>query len=231
MKRPNLISLITVAVATLIANGANAQEKLADNAKQYSIGPAIEFGGAGTAFGIKGKIGVGQQFSIRPMVLFGYKPSVSASDLLNGSINVDGSAAQNGLPTTVKINTLGNLGIDTQTLADVGSGIGYGIAFTYDFKSPDGKIQGYVGPRILFGSASRSTTAAGLTAITSTSETNIGLTAGTDFTISDNFTAGVDATYNFSRSGTFSATFPGGSINAPISGGNFKFGVNFAYNF
>jgi hypothetical protein len=41
MKRTNLISLITVTIAAAIANGVNAQEKPADNAKQYSIGPAI----------------------------------------------------------------------------------------------------------------------------------------------------------------------------------------------
>jgi opacity protein-like surface antigen len=61
---------------------------------------------------------------------------------------------------------------------------------------------------------------------------NLGLTAGTDFILSDNFTAGINSTYNLSRSGSSNINAPGvGVINVPISGGNFKFGVNFAYNF
>jgi hypothetical protein len=117
MKRPNLIALMTVAVAMFVANSTNAQERLADNAKQYSIGPAIEFGGAGTSFGIKGKIGVSPQFSIRPTVLFGYQPSVSASDISNGSITAnDGSLGANGLPATIPINTLGNFSLDSKAL-------------------------------------------------------------------------------------------------------------------
>ncbi len=227
MKRLNLISLITVTVAIFMANHANAQGQSVDNPKQYSIGPAIEFGDAGTAFGIKGKIGVSPQFSIRPTVLFGYQPTVSQGNVLNGSITgIDG--------TVIQLSTLGSsLGsINSQAVANVGTGTAYGIALTYDFKSPDGKFQGYVGPSILFGSASRSDTLGGIPATVSTSETNIGLTAGTDFIISDNFTAGFNTTYNLSRSGSFNVNAPGvGVINAPISGGNFKFGVNFGYSF
>jgi hypothetical protein len=227
MKRLNLISLITVAIAVLMASGTNAQGQSVDNPKQYSISPAIEFGEVGTAFGIKGKIGVSPQFSIRPTVLFGYQPSVSSSNILNGSITgIDGS--------TIQLSTLGNNFnfTNNQTFADVGTGTAYGIALTYDFKSPDGKFQGYVGPSILFGSASRSSTLSGVPVTASTSETNIGLTGGTDFIISDNFTAGINSTYNISRSGSFNLNAPGvGVINAPISGGNFKFGINFGYNF
>lgn len=226
MKRLNLISLIAITVAMFMANSANAQGQQVDNTKQYSIGPAIEFGEVGTAFGIKGKIGVSPQFSIRPTVLFGYQPSVSGSNILNGSITgIDGSVVQ--------LSTLGTSlnFIDTQAFANVGSGTAYGIALTYDFKSPNGKIQGYVGPSILFGSASRSDTVNGLPRTASASETNIGLTAGTDFIISDNFTAGINTTYNLSRSGSFNVNVPGVAINAPISGGNFTAGFNFGYNF
>jgi hypothetical protein len=246
MKLKNLISLITVTISMAITTGVNAQERLADNAQQYSIGPAIEFGGGGTSFGIKGKIGVGQQFSIRPMILFGYKPSVSGSDILKGTVTNNQGANQlinptGAIPTSDQQAALNSFASDS-----LGSGIGYGIALTYDFQSADGKIQGYIGPRILFGSASNSANITGsaasalgfpngVSATTSTSETNIGLTAGTDFTISDNFTTGVNATYDFSRSGNykFSANSPGSSasLNAPLSGGNFKFGVNFGYNF
>jgi hypothetical protein len=243
MKSIKILALAGM-IALAITNGANAQEA-PTTSKQYSIGPAIEFGGGGTSFGIKGKIGVGEQFSIRPMILFGYKPSVSGSDILKGT-------GTNNQGTNQPLNPTGAIPTSDQQAAlnilandSVGSGIGYGLALTYDFKSADGKIQGYIGPRILFGSASNSANATQLSAIgfpngtsltTSTSETNIGLTAGTDFAISENFTAGVNATYDFSRSGNYnlSTNVPSvgaASINAPLSGGNFKFGVNFGYSF
>ncbi len=74
MNRKSLISLTTAVLSIVMASGANAQEA---RVKPNSIGPAIEFSGGGTSFGIKGKIGVGSQFSVRPTVLFGYTPSVS----------------------------------------------------------------------------------------------------------------------------------------------------------
>jgi Opacity family porin protein len=88
MNRTHLISLTAVAMAMtgVVASGANAQEK------QYSIGPAIEFSGGGTSFGIKGKIGVGPSISIRPSILFGYTPSVDGATfskaIVNGSTNI-----------------------------------------------------------------------------------------------------------------------------------------------
>ncbi len=232
MKRPNLISLITTAIATLLASGVNAQERLVDNANQNSIGPAIEFGGGGTSFGIKGKIGVSPQFSIRPMILFGYKPIVNRSDvnqlILDAAQNsgVDAATAQSQINTSV-----GQSVIDTLS-GSVGSGTAYGLAATYDFTSPDRKLSGYIGPRILFGSASGSGNASnGAPFTTSTSETNIGLLAGADYAISDNFILGLNGTYNFSRSGTFSVTDTNGSSSTALSGGNFKFGVNVGYSF
>ncbi len=242
MKLIKFLALVgTIALA--MTNGANAQEALTTS-KQYSIGPAIEFGGGGTSFGIKGKIGVSPQFSIRPTVLFGYKPSVSGSDLLKGTTtNNQGTSPNN--PTGATPTSDQQAALNSFVNDSLGSGIGYGLALTYDFRSSDGKIQGYIGPSILFGSASNSANATGLSTTgfpngtsiaTSTSETNIGLTAGTDFAISENFTAGVNATYNFSRSGNYNlnANIPGvgdASLNAPLSGGNFKFGVNFGYSF
>jgi Opacity family porin protein len=244
MKSIKILALICSAIALAMTNGANAQEPPSANVKQNSIGPAIEFGGGGTSYGIKGKIGVGQQFSIRPMILFGYKPSVSGSDILKGTVtNKQGTNPIN--PTGATPTSDQQAALNSFVSDSLGSGIGYGLALTYDFKSSDGKIQGYIGPSILFGSASNSGNATGLSAVgvpnglsatTSTSETNIGLTAGTDFAISENFTAGVNATYNFSRSGNynFSANIPGAgdaSLNAPLSGSSFKFGVNFGYSF
>jgi opacity protein-like surface antigen len=192
--------------------------------KKYSIGPAIEFGGGGTSFGIKGKASVSDQISVRPMILFGYKPSVSRSDINQLALN--GGTTQANIDTTTGQQNI------TDVINNIGSGIGYGLAVTYDFKSPDSKIVGYVGPRILFGSASGSNTStSGGQFTTSTNETNIGLTAGADYAIAPDITAGVTATYNFSRSGTTSLTTSGVTNSTNFSGGTFNVGINASYNF
>jgi Outer membrane protein beta-barrel domain len=180
--------------------------------KKYSIGPALEFGGGGTSFGIKANVSISENFSVRPLILFGYKP-LSNSD-------VSKFARDRGLVRT-------NAEID-QAVSEVGTGTAYGLALTYDFKSPDSKILGYVGPRILVGTASGS--GAGFT--TSTSEANIGLTAGANYAISPDFTAGLDATYNFSRSAELSSTSSGVTVKNTLSPDpSFKFGLNILYNF
>ncbi len=157
--------------------------------------------------------------------MFGYKPSVSRSDINQGALNL-------GLTQAFLNTTAGQQGI-TDINNNLGTGIGYGLAVTYDFKSPDSKIVGYVGPRILFASTSGSGTftgsAQGFT--TSTNETNIGLTAGADYAIAPDITAGINATYNFSRSGTASVTTNGVTGSTGLSGGTFNVGINAAYSF
>jgi hypothetical protein len=86
-----------VAIAALTASSANAQENSSTGSKLYSVGPTIEFSGGGTSFGIKGRISnPGTPISVRPMVLFGYTPTVSGATfnqaILNGG-NLDGFAA------------------------------------------------------------------------------------------------------------------------------------------
>lgn len=217
MKSLKLIAL--AAIATLATtSSAFAQEK------NNSIGPVIEFGGASTSFGIQGKARISDQISVRPLILFGYKPSVSRSNINQLGLNSGATQAQ--------IDTTAGQQLITDTLNATGTGTGYGLAVTYDFKSPDSKIVGYVGPRILFGSASGSGTSAfGGAFTTSTNETNIGLTAGADYAISPDFTAGLSATYNLSRSGTTSVTSNNITNSAPISGGTFNISVNAGYNF
>lgn len=64
------------AMAAVTASGANAQDNPSANLKPYSVGPAIEFSGGGTSFGIKGRISnPGVPVSVRPIILFGYTPS------------------------------------------------------------------------------------------------------------------------------------------------------------
>ncbi|WP_295613990.1 hypothetical protein [Chamaesiphon sp. GL140_3_metabinner_50] len=110
-----------------------------------------------------------------------------------------------------------------------GSGVAYGAAITYDFESADKKLMGYFGPRILFASGSSKVG----NFDTSTTETSIGALIGADYAISGDFTAGLNATYNFSKSGTLSVSGPGGfSGSAPVSGNSsFDIGVSFGYRF
>ncbi len=109
-----------------------------------------------------------------------------------------------------------------------GSGTAFGLAATYDFQSADNKLSGYVGPRVMFANGSSKIG----NFDTSTSETSIGLLVGADYAVTSDLTAGLSATYNFSKSGNLSVTGPGGfSGSAPVSGSSLDFGVNFAYRF
>lgn len=110
-----------------------------------------------------------------------------------------------------------------------GSGTAYGAAITYDFESADRKLVGYVGPRVLFATGSSKVG----NFDTSTNELSIGALIGADYAISGDLTAGLNATYNFSKSGTLSVSGPGGfSGSAPISGNSsFDIGVSLGYRF
>lgn len=61
-----LVSLTAMAAVT--ASSVNAQENPSTVSKLYSVGPAIEFSGGGTSFGIKGRISnPGTPVSVRPI--------------------------------------------------------------------------------------------------------------------------------------------------------------------
>ena len=109
-----------------------------------------------------------------------------------------------------------------------GSGTAFGLAVTYDFESADKKLSGYVGPRVMFANGSSKIG----NFDTSTSETSIGLLVGADYAISTDLTAGLSATYNFSKSGNLDVSGPGGfKGSAPVSGSSLDLGVNFGYRF
>ena len=158
-------------------------------------------------------------------------PSVDRGDVTQSFIN---DQVSRGLPLDLAVTNsngaAGQAAIDAVSKT-IGTGTAFGLAATYDFKSPDSKITGYVGPRILFGSASGSGNVGVVPFTVDTKELNIGLTAGADYAVSENFTAGLNATYNFSRSGTATLTTPTGSSDIPISGGGFNFAINVGYNF
>jgi|GEM_PF-6737043 len=251
MYRLSLISLTAIAMSMMVPVNANAQSA---RTKQFSLGPAIEVTGNGTSFGIQGKVRVAPHFSVRPIVLFDYTPGVSRTDIINGSVtsNSDTSVLPPDIliPVTVGGNPAAVYGKNTSGTSTkspavdpknpdqntintlqrvVPSGLAYGTALTYDFTSPKSKFSGYVGPRFLFASASGKTQGG---VSTSASETNIGLIAGVDYAISTNVTAGLNATYDFFRSGSYTLTrTKNGTYNIPISDGDFRIGINFGYGF
>jgi Opacity family porin protein len=120
------------------------------------------------------------------------------------------------------------------------SGTSFGVAATYDFKlDPQGKSTAYIGPKLSFSSASGPATFNGNDLPGSkidVSETKIGLVAGADYGISDNFTIGANVTYNLSRSvnASGSINFLGlQNINNNVqpAGSSLDFGVRAAYRF
>ncbi len=179
--------------------------------KRYLIGPAIEFNSKGTSFGITGKYPVSGSFSVRPLILFGYKPTISNDNVRN---------SVSGVFSSVQADTISKAAT---------TGFAYGASVTYDFKSADNKIGGYIGPKILGsitsgdGNIIEGTTT--LPFRIDAAETNIGLIAGTDFAITPDLTAGLNATYNFFRSLKI------GQTDVQNTGANSTFGFNFTYNF
>ena len=109
------------------------------------------------------------------------------------------------------------------------SGTAYGLAVTYDFAFPNSKISAYAGPRLLFASGSGQLNNFSI----NTNETHIGLIAGADYAISEQFTAGLNVTYDFSVSGSNSYNQIGTTNNGnfPVSSGGFNLGVNLGYSF
>jgi Opacity family porin protein len=221
MYRTSLISLTAIFMAVTAAINVNAQDI---TPKKYSVGPAIEFNGSGTSFGIQGKVNVIPNFSVRPIILFGYTPGVSRNDITIGTGSNSNTFSLSPISQD-EITALKN---------SVPKGTAYGIAITYDFTFPESRISAYVGPRILSSSSSGVSTAinggVGIGA-TSASVTEIGLIVGADYAISTDFTAGLNATYNFAKSGSYSIRFPGLTDNIPVSGNDFSIGINVGYNF
>ncbi len=238
-----LISLTAIFIAATAAINVNAQDI---TPKKYSVGPAIEFSGNGTSFGIQGKVNVIPNFSVRPIILFGYQPGVSfpvsqtftpTSGLSNDAIALYqlSQCANQNIQFCSAPGSLGSAaGKSTSTTITnlVPSGTAYGLAVTYDFTFTNSKISGYVGPRVLFVSASGDVESVNVNA----NQTNIGLIAGVDYAISDKLSAGLNATYDFSRSGSYTAK--GYVANSPLNGtfplsggGSFNIGVNVGYSF
>jgi opacity protein-like surface antigen len=119
------------------------------------------------------------------------------------------------------------------------SGTSFGLAATYDFKlDPQGKSTAYIGPKVSFASASGPATINGADVPGSKldiSDTKIGIVAGADYGVSDNFTIGASVTYNLSRSVSGSGSF--GVLNTNVNnfiqpaGSSLDFGVRAAYRF
>jgi hypothetical protein len=234
MYHKTLISLTALCITALAAGNVSAQEA---SPQKSTVGPALEFTGGGTAFGIQGKIPVIPNFSVRPSVLFGYQADVN----IPVNLTTQGSTFNNtvcsppginaGFAVSNPCNTSPNtVGGSTTRINVVPSGTAYGLAITYDFIFSNSKLSGYVGPRLLFVSASGD--AGGSVKVTA-NQTNIGLLAGIDYQISDRFTAGLNAIYDFSRSGSYTITGSNNGFDGTrsISSSGFNVGINLGYSF
>jgi Opacity family porin protein len=148
------------------------------------------------------------------------------------------------IPTGTKVPAGSEIPVGTGVPASVIgsrlSGTSFGLAATYDFKlDPQGKSTAYVGPKLSFSSASGPATFNGNDIQGSNidvSETKIGLVAGADYGISDNFTIGANVTYNLSRSVNSSGSInflglPDVSTNVRPAGSSLDFGLRASYRF
>jgi opacity protein-like surface antigen len=143
--------------------------------------------------------------------------------------------------TVVPANTRipAGLSLPAGTIGSRLSGTSFGLAATYDFKlDPQGKSTAYIGPKVSFASASGPATINGADVPGSKldiSDTKIGIVAGADYGISDNFTIGANVTYNLSRSVSGSGSF--GVLNTNVNnfiqpaGSSLDFGVRASYRF
>ena len=102
MHRLSLISLTTMMMATLVAGNVNAQEA---PPRKTTVGPAIEFGN-GAAFGIQAKIPIGSNFSVRPIVLFGYQTKTIYSSSGSGSGSSSSGACTGACEATARFNAI-----------------------------------------------------------------------------------------------------------------------------
>jgi opacity protein-like surface antigen len=167
---------------------------------RYDIGIGAQFGSS-TAIGLQGRIGVSDNISIRPSILFGGKSRIEA-----GGNEIESTTAG----TTV------------------------GLAATYDFRlDPQARSVGYVGL------SSQLVSSSGTPAIfvpliggfpatnAKIEETKVGIVAGADYALSDNFTVGANVTYNFARN----LTVEGSRVDVTPGGSNMDFGIRAAYRF
>lgn len=186
-----------------------------DNAlNRNGVGIGFRFGNS-TSFGIDGKFGIADNFALRPSIYFGNKPGVE-----NKAVAVEGGIVPAG------------------TFTNQNSGIAFGLAATYEYKDLGDRLKSYIGPRIEFSSASGPLTAGG-TSFTGTNinvnQTKIGLIAGTDYEVSDDFTIGASSTFNFSNSISGNYSDPNGSQSlnnvAQPSGSSLEFGIRAGYRF
>lgn len=219
------LSDLTLDRSKLPQSNALAQTGLENSqTKRNDLGLGIQFGNS-TSFGIDGKIGVAENFSLRPSVYFGSQLGV----------------ANKAIPANDPTNSSG-AEIKAGRVTNSNTGTSFGIAATYDFKiDPDGKTSIYIGPKIAFTSASGPITADGVkqsnTAnnIFDFSETKIGLIVGADMAVTNDLAIGVNAAYNFSRSisaaGSGLQGFPTGRSLFQPAGTSLDFGIRAAYRF
>jgi hypothetical protein len=78
-----LLSMVALTATTLVAAQSSA---FAGGVGNNSIGPSVVFGGGNTSFGVDGKFGIADNWSLRPFAVF---PGNGASTSLGTSITYD----------------------------------------------------------------------------------------------------------------------------------------------
>jgi Opacity family porin protein len=201
------IQTVAILLVTLTSSLLVASAGRAEERK-YDAGLAVQFGDS-TSVGIQGRVGVADNISIRPEIFFN-----SSSTLGNrqfGSIPA-GAIQRNA------------------------SGPSFGVAATYDLKlDPQGQSTAYIGPKVSVSSLSSDPfTFQGADYQLKLDETKIGLVAGVDYAVSNDFLVGANITYNLSRSLSVSNGNGGRTdLNNIIqsSGNSVDFGVRASYRF
>jgi opacity protein-like surface antigen len=219
------LSDLTLDRSELPQSNAIAQTGLENSqTKRNDLGLGIQFGNS-TSFGIDGKIGVAENFSLRPSVYFGSQPGAENKTVPpNSTFNPTSFEYKAG--RTTNSNT----------------GTSFGLAATYDFKlDSEGKTVAYIGPKVSFTNSSGPATVDGTKQPNipsnkiDVSETKISLIAGADIAVTNDFTLGANVGYNFSRNVNVSVPALQGIVSTgelfQPSGSFLDFGIRAAYRF
>lgn len=176
-------------------------------------------------------------------IISSFTPNVAIGDNLAnkeikaGTILPKGTVIPANTPIPVDARTSNNIPVAVPAGLVKGktTGTSIGLAVTYDFKlDPTGKSTAYLGPKVAISSASGTVNVQGAAApiALNTNETKIGMVAGLDYAISDGFTIGANATYNFSRNLTGSVSYGGEKLPLQsVGGSSADFGVRLGFQF
>jgi opacity protein-like surface antigen len=124
-----LLSLVALTVATVaVAQPAALAGGLGNN----RIGPSVSFGGGQSVFGIDGKFGIADNFSVRPFVAF-----PSGGTAFGASLTYDWDLRQAAVPITpflgvgVDVSTSNTAGVDSVTTGYFQAGADFNVTDSF----------------------------------------------------------------------------------------------------